>query len=120
MTITVEEVQKKYPRLDFQAGGERRLQEVVDFLNRRNDEDLSKKFFDRLEYLNGYAGDRSKGCRLYHDLAPLSFGFTMLDANGAWWFNGGLIHHGAGDTGVGAPSFSVRLTGDEEDWSIHT
>jgi len=34
-------------------------------------------------------------------------------------FCGGVIYHGAGDTGVGGPSYAVRF-GTEECWQIHT
>lgn len=37
-----------------------------------------------------------------------------------FWFNGGLLFYGAGDSGVGGPNFSVRLNAEKAGWSIHT
>lgn len=46
---------------------------------------------------------------------------AVLNQRYTLWFVGGLIFHGAGSSGVGAPEFAVRI-GDcsEADWSIHT
>ena len=44
----------------------------------------------------------------------------MLDAAGKFWFNGGLIYHGKGDSGVGEPALAVRIGELDESWSIHT
>lgn len=41
--------------------------------------------------------------------------------NWRFWFNGGLIFHGAGDSGVGAPTFSVRLGNcSRAGWSVNS
>lgn len=113
----IEKIKEKYPKLEF-ANADEKLKEVEAFLQKRPD--MLEKFDARLKYLNDYAGDNSKGCQLFADFAPLSFEFTMLQADGSYWFNGGLIYHGQGDTGVGAPTHSVRLGDTHEDWSIHT
>lgn len=116
--MKTQEIKAKFPRLEFDASGTERLQEILVFLEKRKE--LEPRFMKRLQYLNDYAGDRSQGCRLYKDFSPLSFEIVMLDAKGGRWFNGGLIYHGRGDDGVGGPSYSVRLGDLDEDWSIHT
>jgi len=69
--------------------------------------------------------DRTE-CVLMSDHAPLSFFFHMNrkqpDGSYRTWFVGGVIWFDAGDTGVGAPQFSVRFGEDttKSDWSIHT
>jgi hypothetical protein len=99
----------------------------------------------RLDYLDKYADHEGKGltkCILSKDFAPHSFEFTMmrritdlekqreLAARGVnpehgvfweYWFNGGLIFHGAHDNGGngGAPTFAVSLV-PCHGWSIHT
>jgi len=93
-------------------------------------EDLEKS----LEYLAEYACDDENPdntkCVLGKDFAPYSFSFTMykkarckdvLDEPWKYWFNGGMILHGAHDGhGSGqAPTFSTCLT-PTTGWSIHT
>lgn len=78
-----------------------------------------------LKYLDEYAGRHRTRCRLMTDSAPHSFYFIMqrLAADGStWhdWFSGGCVYYGRGDSGVGAPQFSVRLGDLEEGWSINT
>jgi len=91
-------------------------------------EELQRPLKWCLDYLAKYAdheGDGLTRCWLYKDFAPRSFAFVMerKDKEGTYqrWFNGGLIFHGELDSGVGAPTFSVRL-GDtsKSGWSIHT
>lgn len=107
-----------YQRLQIDSNDFDYVNSVVEFAKRRG---LLPLLQERLSYLNGYAQERSKGCRIWKDFAPYSFSFLMLDAQGKGWFNGGLIYFGKGDTGVDGPQFSVRL-GDtsEEGWSVHT
>lgn len=82
----------------------------------------------QLDYLDTYADDNRVGdtkCVLYADFAPQSFAFVMYtkgkDGEYHYWFQGGLIFHGAGSSGAGAPELSVRL-GDTSraGWSVHT
>ena len=91
---------------------------------------LLPKLEARLEYLGTYAykseepqKERTR-CQLYKDFAPHSFYFVMevLDKDDTWkrWFNGGLIWHSLGDSGVGSPTYSVRLDNSTEGWEVHT
>lgn len=109
---------KSYLRLQIDSPDFDYVNSVVEFAKRRG---LLLELQEQLTYLNGYAQERSKGCRVWKDFAPYSFSFLMLDAQGKSWFNGGLIYFGKGDTGVDGPQYSVRL-GDsyEEGWSVHT
>jgi hypothetical protein len=96
---------------------------------------LHRKLSAKLHYLDEYANregctyDKAEGkdtrCRLFKDFAPHSFEFVMEcreapDAPWKRWFNGGLIFHDAGSSGVSG-EMSVRL-GDcsQSDWGIHT
>lgn len=88
---------------------------------------LAEQLQNKLDYLDTYAehGDRGATiCYLYSDFAPQSFEFEMMKRNDKGdyehWFSGGLIYFGSGDTGVGAPQFSVRIGNTNEGWSIHT
>lgn len=118
--MTNTEITSKYPRLSFEGSGLKRLQEILDFLEKRNEPELTEKFLARMKYLNDYAGERSQGCTLRRDYAPFSFAFVMLRQDGESWFNGGMIYHGPGESGAGAPAYSVRIGDRPEDWSIHT
>lgn len=100
--FSCDEIEKRFPRLHFSEDARTRLREVLDFLAKRADQELADKFFKRLKYLNGYAGERSKGCKLGRDHSPLSFSFAMLGPSGQFWFDGGLIYNSAGG------------------WSLHT
>jgi hypothetical protein len=87
---------------------------------------LSEKLQEKLDYLDTYAEGDDRGrtrCMLFAE-APYSFYFVMEcrrpDGTYAMWFNGGLIYFGEGDTGVGAPQFSVRIGTTEEGWEVHT
>lgn len=86
--------------------------------------DLIEDLESKLTYLADYGGSTRTRCRLFPDLAPLSFGFTMekkSDDGWAYWFNGGLIFHGNHDGhGNGsAPTFAVTIE-PTTGWSIHT
>lgn len=88
----------------------------------------------QLDYLDRYANrpgclyDKTTGadtrCRLFKDFAPHSFEFLVeCHKPGEPWkrmFNGGLIFHPAGSTGV-TGELSVRL-GDcsKAGWMVHT
>lgn len=114
--MTVQELKTRMNRIQWQVPDEY-LTRILEFAERRK---ITDKLLKWLTYLNDYAGDRSQGCQVYRDVFP-SFGFTMLDKAGARWFNGGMIYYGPGDSGVGAPQYSVRIGTDlEEDWSINT
>lgn len=108
------------------------LQQALKFAEQRN---LLEQLLERLKYLDTYANrhgcsyDQTTGkntrCRLYKDFAPYSFAFFMdrresVDADWQTWFNGGLIYHGQGDSGVGAPTLSVRIGDSSEGWFVHT
>lgn len=106
-----------YPRLQVVCDWEY-MKNVLDFAKKRG---ILGDFMQRLQYLNDYAGDRSKGCQLSKDFAPFSFNIVMLDAKGGRWWNGGLIYYGKGDTGVEAPQLSVRIDSDlKEGWNINS
>lgn len=116
--MTVATLMQVLPKLELpDKATKARLQECI---NKAEEKGLIVNLMDKLSYLEGYAGERSKGCRMYADRAPFSFEFVMLDANGARWFNGGLLYYEAGDQGFGSPQFSVRLVGTSEGWEIHT
>jgi hypothetical protein len=110
------ELKARFKRLDFGNCAEHVMQALA-FAKERG---IHQSLMDKLDYLNGYAGERSAGCILSKDFAPYSFGFCILDANSKPWFHGGLIFHGQGDSGVGAPTLSVRIGELDESWSIHT
>ncbi|MBI5486490.1 MAG: DUF4120 family protein [Deltaproteobacteria bacterium] len=82
---------------------------------------------EQLRFLDEYAEDGDRGrtcCRLYHDGAPLSFGFLMRLRRGnnfVNWFNGALIFHGPHDGGGdgGAPTHAVCLK-PTVGWTVHT
>ncbi len=90
------------------------------------------KLQDRLNYLARFACDpanpsgalEATKCVLFKDSAPNSFLFDMLkkgsDSKYRFWFNGGLIYYGQNDSGVGAPQFSVRVSGSDSGWEINT
>lgn len=90
-----------------------------------SDHNLGDNLEGKLSYLANYAGGERTRCRLFPDGAPLSFAFTMerLNAEGGWeyWFNGGLLFHGAHDRhgSGGAPTYAVTLS-PTTGWSIHT
>ncbi len=95
-------------------------EEFADKIGKRDDLNA------RLAYLGEYAGGVNTRCVLYKDFAPASFEFVMQrrkDENAEWnyWFNGGLIFHGAHD-GFGsgaAPTLAVTLS-PSDGWDIHT
>lgn len=78
---------------------------------------------DKLGWALVHRNPASAVCELYKDYAAHSFQFLMKRADGANWFNGGLIYSGPGQPLDGsAPAFTVSLepTGVEHQWSIHT
>lgn len=87
------------------------------------------KLQKQLDYLDTYAEHGARGhtlCTLYKDFAPNSFSFVMrIKQNDAgaygFWFNGGLIWYPPGDSGVGAPQFSVSLEiSNDHEWRVNT
>jgi uncharacterized protein YihD (DUF1040 family) len=57
---------------------------------------------------------------IYGDSGGLpSFGWAHR-RDGRTFIDGGLIYFGKGDSGVGAPQFSVRQETGSEGWSVHT
>lgn len=118
--MTIEEFKAQFPRILLPEGHPataEKLAKCLDFAERRG---ILEKFLNRIKYLNGYAGERSKGCCLFSDFSPFSFEFLVLDSEGNDWFNGGLVYFGAGESGVSGPQYSVRIGDTSEDWSIHT
>lgn len=126
------------PLIDRTEGYLEEVREFADSINMR------EQLEGQLEYLAGYAnGPGCKGptrCILYRDWAPKSFRFAMErkrretdplpsernnqrtgDPEWVYWFNGGLIFHGAHDRGGdgGAPTYSVCLS-PVDGWSVHT
>ena len=97
--------------------------DVVQFAFKRGllDSDSHSSLFSALRSL---AVPREKRVLLMRDFAPYSFSFQTYRLVGGEWrdsYNGGLIYYGAGDTGVDAPNFSVRIGPDlPEGWSINT
>jgi len=105
------------------------LESVRKFADEHN---VRPQLEEELAYLGLYAchGDDldHTQCVLTKDFAPQSFAFRMLrraspTAPYEFWFNGGLILHGAHDRGGdgGSPTFSVSLSGDRTlHWETHT
>ena len=85
---------------------------------------LIKQLEDKLNYLENYSDETAK-CFLYKDFAPYSFQFTMTrqdkDGEDKYWFNGGLIFHGAHDNGGDGsfPTLTVSIS-PSTGWQIHT
>lgn len=84
---------------------------------------------ERLAWIRTKPNAISANCELHKDASPHSFGFLMKDANGAAWFNGGLIYSGPGDEDEAPirldgsfPALTVGIGIDDtqHDWSIHT
>lgn len=110
----------------LQITDQEHFDKVKEFVATRPQE-IQKKFQEVLDYLDTYAehGDRGKTrCLLGWDFAPYSFSVLMQARNsdGAYskWWNGGMIYYGAGDSGAGAPNFSVRLGPLVEGWSVNS
>jgi hypothetical protein len=105
------------------------MEEVRAFADSRGPE-IRKILEDRLNYLDSYAGRERTRCTLSPERG-YNFFFRMERKNETLsegreepvydpWFVGGLIYYGAGETGIGAPQFSVRLIADKEGWEINT
>ena len=77
----------------------------------------------KLAYLARYGGEGTV-CRLFHDDAPYSFGFSLFRRVGeelVFWLAGGFIYHGPGSSGGEYPTLSVTLTSEPGSyWKIHT
>lgn len=99
-----------FPHLDTSRLPDGYLDEVLAFAARRGLTDQLMGCFERLDQAHS---------RLFTDYAPHSFLFEeFLDKPPT--IHGGLIYYGPGDSGVGAPQFSVRIGDTSEGWSIHT
>jgi len=61
-------------------------------------------------------------CKLFHDRAPRSFYFHMMNKDGETLaYNGGVIYYAGTESGAGAPQFSVSLDASgKARWEIHT
>jgi hypothetical protein len=87
--------------------------------------EIREQLEGKLSYLEHYRDDECV-CELMVDFAPYSFAFNMLgpvkaDGSRDHWFNGGLILHNAGSTGVEFPVLSVTMSPqDKPHWSVHT
>lgn len=114
--MNVNGIKEKFKRLDFE-GSEEHMAKTLEFAEKRG---ITDKFLEKLEYLNNFRPDIVEKVRLFYDWAPNSFGFVMWLKSGESWLNGGMIYHGPGDSGVGAPTYSVRIGELDEGWSIHT
>lgn len=105
-------------QIDNQAHYDR----VLEFARKRG---LSAQLEQLLDYLRTYADHEQTGACVVHlqwDYAPASFSL-LWERNGRPWFSGGLIFHGSQE-GWGNDShvdpLSVRISADENPWSIHT
>lgn len=88
-----------------------------------------ESFKNTMRWIGHYRGNACC-CTLYKDFAPLSFEFVMnvTDVNDPayerghkFWFNGGVIAHGANSNGCGMPELSVTLdTKPFVNWQVHT
>jgi hypothetical protein len=99
---------------------EQRMAECINFLESLGGEVREKmmvSFQNCLDHLSRIAENCGGEAILYHDFAPLSFGFGFTK----WSLNGGMIFHGKHD-GFGsgsAPTFSVCLN-PTDGWSLHS
>lgn len=105
------------PEIEFDSNNKELLDQVQAALLHP----LSASFQRCIETLQRLAGNARGKARLYRDFAPLSFGFSVIRADGRAWIHGGLIFHGPHDGGGngGAPTYSVSLE-PTEGWSLHT
>lgn len=103
-------------RLDFSNVSADYLQDVLNFAQDRNLLDI---LIERFESLASWARNDGDIVKIFPDFAPYSFLFTEF-RGGNRGIHGGLIYHGSGDSGVGAPSFSARIGDLSETWQIHT
>lgn len=81
----------------------------------------------KLDWLDNFGDRESTRVELRSDIGGgLSFVFDVYGRDprtgfiDKFRFNGGLIFYDKGDSGVGAPQFSVRLDSSECGWEIHT
>jgi len=83
---------------------------------------LSRTFRDCLDRLKRIARNRPGArVKLWMDFAPHSFAFAVVLPDRSAWLNGGVIFHGAHDSGGngGAPTYSVSIT-PMDGWTLHT
>lgn len=99
---------------------DREDKELIDRLQACLAHPLSSSFEKCLERLAGMAEARPGAkVRLWRDFAPLSFLWSWYLPDGSVGLHGGLIYHGQGTYGGGAPTFCVSISG-AEGWQLHT
>ena len=115
--------------LEIADNGKTAIKKIFEFAV---DNDCLENFLEQLQYLTTYGRNDTKDstkCILYHDFAPFSMEFQMLNyTSHGWdvWFNGGLIYSGPGVPSNGrAPSLTVSndrdaAQGETHQWSVHT
>lgn len=114
-------------QVEFDEGGEKRLQECIEFVNtKRPDlaENLKFQFTRHYDYY--FKNHPEIKMRVYSDFARLSFYFEMkyFDFKAGEFkrdYNGGIIFHGNDDGGGngGAPTYSVNIS-PVDGWATHT
>ena len=102
-----------YPSLVIQDGFQDNFVKLIKFAEEEATADQHKSLVDCLERLSNLA--KKDKCHIYHDFAPLSFGWATMH------LQGGCIFHGSHDNGGdgGAPTYSVCLQA-VDGWSLHT
>lgn len=114
--MNVSELKEQFEgKVDFSAVPEDYLQKVLDFAESRA---LTNLLLDRFRQISAAKAD-DLPTKVYQDWAPYSFVWQEFWGQSKGLF-GGLIYHGAGDTGFGAPTLSGRIGQTNEDWGIHT
>lgn len=124
MIADLDQELEKYPLLEFTDSGKKRYAEVIKFSEEHPQlvsdpvlrDEIREQFFEKLQYLNDYGGDRYK-VQIGGDHCTLSFSlYWLIKAGDAWEyaFNGGLQFDGCpqpfGSVVIGSPGW----------WSIHT
>jgi len=120
MTLTSADILERFPAIEMDEQWTRpAMDEALVFAESRG---LTDRLLADLERLTL----NDKKVTLYKDFAPHSFTFQWYLHNpktGEYekWLYGGFIFYDVGDTGVGAPQFSVSLTPTRESgWYVHT
>lgn len=110
---------------------QKHFDEAVEFAKRRGlyeideSKSASNAFLHCLNTLNRWASRPNNRVMVYSDHSPYSFYWVWESTKdgGVTWqreINGGMIYFGDGDSGVGAPQFSVRIGDTNEGWQLHT
>lgn len=113
--MTAAELKALYPETKWFVDDDV-LQASLDFAEKKG---LLENFLESARYMcmPTFFGQPCES-RVRKDFAPYSFDWSKWIA-GKCIYNGGMIFHGRGDTGVDAPTFSVTMN-PEEGWQIHT